>query len=144
MPTTTIADRAGARQGEPDSRVDEPQGNELSLVLALLREAIDESGWKHEALAVEMRLPNAAYLSRMLSGEKPWTLRHLLALPNDIEKRFAEKWARHRGAVVVAPLAGDAAVAALVGGLVGVLTGAALPIRMAKATLPPAAVRRAR
>ena len=120
----------------PDAQV---QGNELSLLLGFLRDAIDESAWKHDALAVEMQLPNAAYLSRMLAGEKPWTLRHLLALPNDIEALFSQKWAAHRGAIVVAPLHGEAAVQALVGGLVGVLASS-LPIhasRMAKAALTP-------
>ena len=126
-------------QGSLDSRDVDDSGNALSLVLRLLRESIDDCGWKHDALAVQLQLPNAAYLSRMLSGEKPWTLRHLVALPDDIEKCFAEKWAKARGAVVVAPLAGQAAVDALVGGLVGVLIGA--PLRgqapMVKATLQP-------
>lgn len=125
------------------SRDVDGQGKDLSLVLALLRDAIDECGWKHEALAAAMQLPNPAYLSRMLSGEKPWTLRHLLALPDDIEGRFAQKWAGYRGALVVAPLVGEAAVKALVSGLIGVLAPQ-LPARatqMAKAAIAPDATR---
>lgn len=139
------------RQAAPcQAHLDSPgvndQGKSLSLVLSLLRESIDECKWKHGALAVQLGLPKKsgeAYLARMLSGEKPWTLRHLVALPDDIEKTFAEKWARARGAVVVAPLSGPAAIEGFVGGLIGLLTASSpgLPAKadaMLRAELPAA------
>jgi hypothetical protein len=125
----TMRSNAVACQGSSDSHDADAQGNELSLVLQMLREAIDESDWKHEALAVQLQLPNAAYLSRMLSGEKAWTLPRLVALPNEINKRFAEKWARSQGSVVVAPLSGPAAIEGFVGGLIGLLTASPLPAK---------------
>ena len=49
-----------------------------------LRAAIDESTWKHAAIAAALEV-EPKYFSRMLSGEKPWSLRHLSALPDDVE-----------------------------------------------------------
>lgn len=127
-------------QVQNDSPLGEARGNTLSLIRELLRQAIDESGWKHEALAAEMQLPNAAYLSRMLSGDKPISAAHLRALPDDIEQVFARKYAEAMGLVVVAPVHGGDAVRALVSGLVGLLAPPPpVPIRMAKAALRPAA-----
>jgi hypothetical protein len=139
---TSMRVAAVATKGNPLEREETAADN--AVVLQLLRASIDESGWKHEAVAAAMSEASGLsidgpYLAKLLAGEKSWSLRHLLALPNDIEARFANKWASHRGAVVVAPLEGEAAVAALVGGLVGLLTlgGAVLPrCSMAKATLP--------
>lgn len=130
----------------PDSQPENAEGNELSLMLQFLREAIDESGWKHAALAVQMNLPNAAYLSRMLSGEKPWTLVHLLALPDKIEKRFAKKWYEHRGGVTVPKLRGQRAALMFAAGALGVFGAMSLPARsngQLKAELPKQARRRA-
>ncbi len=104
----------------------------------LLRAAIDESGWKHDALWDVLGLPDKFYLSKMLSGEKPIGVKHLQALPDDIEAIFAEKYAETFGLIVVRPLGGPEAIKAFVGGLVGVLAPR-LPVRasaMAKATLP--------
>ena len=95
-------------------------------MLVMLRKAIDDSGWKHEALAAEMSKTsghriNGKYLSRMLAGEKPWTHRHIAALPDDIEARFALYHAEALGLIVVPPVAREEAVRQLVAGLMGVL-----------------------
>lgn len=97
-----------------------------SLVLKrrMLREAIDESGWKHDAVALALGV-DAPYLSKMLAGEKLITLRHLDALPDDIEAIYARKYAELFGAIVVAPVSGEAAVRNLVSGLCGLLKGVA-------------------
>lgn len=140
----SVRSSAAACQGSSDSLTEQSEGKGLSL--ALLREAIGQSGWKHDALAVQMKLPNAAYLSRMLSGEKPWTLRHIESLPDDIEAIYYRLRGESLGLVVVAPLSGRHAVEALVAGLIGVLGAPRLPERadgMAKAELPTAARRRA-
>lgn len=96
-------------------------------MLQMLRQAIDESGWKHEALAVELGLTNAAYLSRMLAGEKPWTLRHLAALPDDVEAIFFRLRSESLGQIVVQPVDFETARRHLVSGLVGVLSHRGLP-----------------
>lgn len=131
-------------QVNPCSRDDDAQGKLVSLTL--IRAAIDASGWKHEAIAAEMRLPNAAYLSRMLSGEKPWTLRHIEALPDGIEAIYYRLRAESLGLLVVEPVDYETARRHLVSGLVGVLTNAILPAkadRMVSASLPAKARRQA-
>lgn len=105
------------------------QDNELVLVRRCLREAITESGWKHEAVAAEMTRNGAKvdppYLSKMLNGGpdgKSISALHLRALPDDIEAIYARKYAESFGLIVVAPVSGDQAVRNLVSGLVGVLS----------------------
>ena len=139
----SIRPAAAACQVNTGSRDDEPQGNSLSLIRDLLRAAIEESGWKHEALAAAMELPNAAYLSRMLSGEKPIGSTHLLALPDDIETIFARLYAESFGLLVV-PQVSDHEDAArkLAAGLIGLL--APQRARMARASLPSSARKIAR
>jgi hypothetical protein len=126
-------------QVNTDSRAELGQGKEHSLVLALLREAIATSGWKHEALALEMALPNAAYLSRMLSGEKPVTLRHLSALPDDIERIYYRLRSESLGLIAVEPPPTlDVALRQMAAGLIGIATLSRMPARassQAKATL---------
>lgn len=102
--------------------VPHPAAEDNSLVLKrrLLREAIDESGWKHDAVAHALDV-DAPYLSKMLAGEKPITLRHLDALPDDIEAIYSRKYAETFGQIVVAPAEGDTAIRNLVSGLIGVL-----------------------
>jgi hypothetical protein len=46
----------------------------------MLRRAIQDSGIQFKAIACALRVPDA-YLSRMLSGEKPCSLDHLAQLP---------------------------------------------------------------
>jgi hypothetical protein len=91
----------------------------------LLRAAIDESSWrgKSEALALFMGLPDRHYLYKMLSGDKPIGLKHLNALPDDVEAIFARRYAEQFGLIVVAPLTGLEAERAFVAGLMGVLRG---------------------
>jgi hypothetical protein len=88
----------------------------------LLRAAIDETDWKHEALAIQMGL-DRHYLSKMLSGDKPISAKHLRALPDDVEAVFARLYAEQFGLIVVAPLTGVEAERAFVAGLMGVLRG---------------------
>lgn len=94
----------------------------LALKRRLLREAIDESGWKHDAIACALEV-DAPYLSKMLAGDKPITLRHLDALPDDVEAIYSRKYAETLGLIVVAPATGDDAIRNLVSGLIGVLSG---------------------
>ena len=135
---------ASTCQVQTVSHADDAQGKLVSL--SLIRAAIDASGWKHEALAAEMRLPNAAYLSRMLSGEKPWTLRHIESLPDGIEAIYYRLRSESLGLLVVEPVDYETARRHLVSGLVGVLTSAILPAkadRMVRAELPTKARRQA-
>lgn len=120
----SVAAQSRVCQGNPVSLISDEQGNDLSLIRDCLRLAIEESRWKHDALATAMALPNAAYLSNMLSGEKPIGAKHLRALPDDVEAIFARRYAESFGLIVVAPLRGDEAVHSLVRGLIGVLSQA--------------------
>ena len=99
--------------------------NHVPEIRELLRAAIDDCKWKHDALAEFLIdrgvLCDRYYLSKMLSGEKAITTKHLKALPDDIEARFAKLYAETFGLIVVAPVAEDEAVQQLVTGLVGVL-----------------------
>lgn len=106
--------------------------------LDLLRRCIADTGWTLESLAVEMQV-DKAYLSRMLSGEKPWTVKHLCNLPDDVEALFEQRRAESFGLIVVSPVDLDTARKHLVSGLLGVLAPACLPSkadRLAKASLP--------
>lgn len=128
----TLAPKPSFRQANVVSRSVQPEGNELSLIRECLRRAIDQSQWKHDALAVEIGVSNAAYLSNMLSGEKPIQVRHLRALPDDVEALFAKFYAESFGLVVTVPITGRAAIEALVSGLIGVLTAPQLPDKFKK------------
>jgi len=70
--------------------------------LALMNQAIDESGWakKQDALATFMGI-DKSHLSRLRSGEKPWRVENVVALPDDIEARFEALRAESFGAVVL-------------------------------------------
>jgi hypothetical protein len=127
MPTN-LARVAVARQSESLVRESSPRATsvaqaeaEVELLLTFIRQSMNELGWNDESLAAAMGYSDASYPGKVLKGEKPLSAAFLVALPDDIESLFAQKWAEHRGAVVVAPLIGRAAVEALVAGLVGVL-----------------------
>lgn len=104
------------------------EDSSLVLKRRWLRDAIDESGWKHEAVACALDV-DGPYLSKMLAGEKPITLRHLDRLPDDIEAIYLQKYTEALGLIVVAPSSGPDAVKHLVAGLIGMLTS--LPRRVA-------------
>lgn len=115
------------------------QGNDVALVRELLREAIDETHSKHDAVACAMGV-GSPYLSQMLAGEKPIGSKHLRALPDDVEAVFARLYAESFGLIVVVPAEGEKALTAFVSGLAGLL-GAKLParaMRMASASIPDA------
>lgn len=88
--------------------------------LSLMRQAIEDCKWKHEALAESMGI-DKAYLSRLLSGEKPWRVEHVVSLPDDVEAKFEALRAESFGLIVVPRLSGDAAIHALAAGLFGIL-----------------------
>ena len=78
------------------------------------------------------------HLWKLLHGEKPWRIEHLLALPDDIEACFEQRRAEAFGLIVVEPVDGDQALKNFVSGLLGVLGGPRLPRRagrMAKAAI---------
>jgi ParB-like chromosome segregation protein Spo0J len=114
--------------------------------LEMLRQAIEDAGWKHDALAAALGV-DKAYLSRMLTGEKPWRIEHLVGLPDDIERLFERRRAEQFGLIVV-ELPADELTARrqLVSGLLGVLAPR-LPAKadqMAKAYVKPHAAKATR
>lgn len=123
-------------KGNPGVRRARDEDNDVALVRRWLREAIDESGWKHEAVAKAMREKSGLaitgpYLSKLLavSGErKTVTAAHICALPDVIEAIYARKYAEHFGLLVVAPVDEVTARRHLVSGLLFGL-GPRLPAR---------------
>lgn len=144
-----MADAAAAMKAHLIARDESAPDKELGLaldtpdnavVLRWVREAIDELGWKHDAVAAALseatgRKIDAVYFSKMLTGDKPFGAELLRALPDDIERVVAAKYAEAMGLIVVAPVRGEAAVRSLVAGLMGVLAPTPVPLRMAKASL---------
>lgn len=119
-----------------------PREREDKSLVLMLREAIDECGWKHDAVAEAIGVA-PWYLSKMLACEKAITQRHLKALPDDIEAMLAQKWCEAFGLIVITPLEGPAAVKAFASGLIGMFA-TQLPeraSRMAKSGPMPAAAR---
>lgn len=108
------------RRSERSTTVD--RAADVERWLALMNDAIDDSSWAHkqEALATYMGI-DKAYLSRLRSGEKPWRVEHITALPDDIQARFDQLRAEASGFIVVTPLEGPDAVKGFVGGLMGLL-----------------------
>lgn len=134
-----------ACQGNSPVRASDAQDKELVLLRQDLREAIEQSGVKKESIAAAMGLPDPAYLSKLFSGEKPITARHLVGLPDDVERIYERLRAERRGLIVVEPVDAETARRHLVSGLFGVLAPQ-LPQRatgMAKAYLPPRAAKAA-
>jgi hypothetical protein len=125
-----------AIDGEGVSHSPTPVGQGLSnsldesdggIELSHLRAAVDEfEAWTQEALAAELRErgagePSGAYVGRMLSGEKPWTLKHTSALPREIRIAYHARALRREGVLVVLPTPIEQAAEALVSGLFGVI-----------------------
>ena len=94
----------------------------LHLVRLWLREALDQTDTKHEAVAAEIGV-SPPYFSEMLAGTKPIAARHLWALPEAVAAHIARRWAEYHGHIVVVPAHSvDQAVRHLVSGLVALLS----------------------
>src|SRR5258706_12554841 len=98
-----------------DQTVDHPTTSEVqTLDLGRLRLgfclAIDEGwarlGWKKDAIAAAIKA-DPSYFTKLRSGEKPLTLRHIADLPDDVEALYAKHYARSFDLVVAAPAVGD-------------------------------------
>lgn len=136
-----------ARQEQPASLPADERGSDPSLIddatgqeLSLIRQAINDSKWTHEALATVLPVPNAAYISRMLSGEKAWTVKHTASLPNDIKAKYHAAACEREGLIVVSPVDdAEQAMRFVVRGLLGmfgpVSRGASVRKAMARAGL---------
>lgn len=140
MPTSM---RAASVLAKGNPLVSATERQDKALVLrSLMRQAIDESGWKYDAVAAAIsaatgRSIDGPYLSKMLAGEKPLSAEVLEGLPDDIEAILARLYAESFGQFVVSPASDDSAVQHFVAGLLGILRSQ-LPARataMAKARL---------
>jgi hypothetical protein len=125
--------RQSGRVAEERARVTTAVDN----YFALLRQCVSDCGWTMDALAVEMGIEDKSLLWRMLRNERPWRPEHLVALPDDIEKMFAQRYAESFGLIVVVPVHGEQAARNFVSGLFGLLAHQ-LPVKashMAKAEM---------
>lgn len=95
----------------------------LAIVLARLRACISDRGYSLEALAVAMGKGEsyAAYISKVLTAEKPLSYEFIIALPDDVEAEFHSRSAKDFGRMVVTPATGEDAVRQFVAGLFGLL-----------------------
>lgn len=126
----SVARMNGSGHANPIDRADAPRSSlvDLADMRAWITRAVIESGWNQEALAAHLQ-KDKAYVSRVLSGEKPLSAAFIRALPDDIERIVARYYAESLGLVVVAPLSGPAAIEGFVGGLIGLLTASPLPAK---------------
>lgn len=101
-PKVTLGDLAAGRSGPQVTSRDlrHPQTTAGVPLCVMLREAVEETAWKLEALADHLGM-DRAYLSRMLAGEKPISDRHLRMMPPDVREVFARKYAEAHGLAVV-------------------------------------------
>jgi hypothetical protein len=77
--------------------------------LALLRAAIEESRVQQKVVAATLGVDHA-YLSRMLTGEKPFPVRSVDRLPVDVRRIYARLLAEHEGWRVVGETARHTAI----------------------------------
>jgi hypothetical protein len=106
--------------------------------LELLRKCVADCGWTIDALSTEMQI-DKGHLWKLLNGQKPWRLEHLLALPADVDALFAQRRAEGCGLLCVPPPENEhQAIRQLMSGLFGVLgrQTSTEKLRMAKMTLP--------
>ncbi len=68
--------------------------------LALVAAAIEESGLQRKVIALALGV-DPAYLSRMLTGEKPWPIQKLDMLPAEVRRAYARMQAEREGWQVV-------------------------------------------
>lgn len=132
-------------QDQPVDRDAASRSTDVDRWLEMLRGAIDDSGWKHDALAKHLGL-DKAHLSRLLTGEKPFRIEHLVGLPDEIEALFERRRAESFGHIVCERVDEATALQQLASGLLNLAAGARLPQRatgMAKAYLPPRAAKAA-
>lgn len=136
MTSRSVSPETGSRQHntvDPMPMFDRDEDKELDLVRRLLNDAMDESDWKDELIAAAIGV-HPTYLSKLRSGEKPWSLRQITKLPNDIEDRFKKKYAETcPGSIVVQQVSFEEARRQLATGLLSLLTPARA--QQAKASL---------
>jgi hypothetical protein len=99
---------------------------------------MNDTGWTPDALAAHWKV-NRSFAWRLVSGEKPWSVDRMLALPDDLAARLEHLRAERHGLIVVAPLTGLEAQKAFVAGLIGVMSAPVLPAKasaMVKVDLP--------
>jgi len=120
MPVNSVVPKAASSADQDNSVVlTSGEGKSVSPTSRLrLREAIKTCGCKQEAVAAALGV-KAAYLSRMLAGEKPITLEHIDALPEDVGAAYARLSAEHNGLFVVPPAHERDAARFFVAGILG-------------------------
>lgn len=117
--TRTIADGVWIGQAETVSLDTSAEGISVSL-RGLFRQAIEESGLKHMAVAAAIGV-EPQYLSRILSGEKPLSEKHVSLLPKEVGKAFAKLHAQQYQLIVIEGVHGPDALQQFVGGLLGIV-----------------------
>jgi len=123
-----VRDVVGGSQSAESDRDLARRSQLVDRYLGLLRDALTETGWTLDALAAYYDF-DRSHAHRLLTGEKPWTVRHLLRLPHDVEARFVRLYAERLGWIVVERVDAATAERQLASGLFNVLAGPRLPER---------------
>lgn len=92
----------------------------MARALTFLRQAVEQCGYTHDALALVMGC-SPSLVTRVLNGERPLREDWICRLPDDVEALFLQKRAESFGVIVVQPLAGLDAQKAFVSGLFGLM-----------------------
>lgn len=130
---TRILPHASAEVGAESLDRDVPSRSSVVDLLDLLRQAMVETHWSETALSAHMGHKDASYVGRVLRREKPLGASFLMALPDDLDTKFAALHAEARGQIVVVPLRGEDAIRMFAAGLLGLFAAqAALPARASK------------
>lgn len=114
------------------------QDNTVVPLRDLLRSAIGEADWKHDAVAATIsartgRSIDGPYLSKMLTGEKPLPSELISALPDEIREALYDAGCRAHGRIVVTPCEDiEQALERFAQGLVGIIRYALLPKKAAR------------
>lgn len=128
MHPTVKAQPCGS-QGNSLARELPVEDKELALFREDLKWAVEESREKKEYVAAAMGLSGPEYLSKLFSGEKTITARHIVGLPQKVEALFEARRAERLGHVVVEHVDEQTARRHLLSGLLGLLA----PKRLARA-----------
>jgi len=126
-PTITRA-TSGARRGAGLDRI--AQAAAIDHYLTDVRQCVAACGYTLEALGQALGGLDAGHVSRLLNGDRPWRLEHLVMLPTDVQMRLVQRRGEALGLIVVAPTDGAEATRHLVSGLLGLL--APKPARAAR------------
>jgi hypothetical protein len=108
------------RQAASVDQLDHDRVIAVDRYLSLWRQAMEDTGNTYESLHAHTGI-SGSHWQRLFTAEKPLRVENVLALPKDMQTRFEELRAKDLGLLVVRPMHGDDAIAAVLGGFASIL-----------------------